>query len=1500
MKTQNPTQLRMQNSPAASNPPSALDRLWLLLIVIAGLLGAVGAQAANQTWTNAPVNNFWANTNNWNAQAFPGGSNIVNSTDVAFFTNAIPLSGIGGAGNPITNDFQRSLKGLVFDTASCGAYVFGNSLNDNFLQICGTAVVTTNISITSDVTNPIVFKQAIRLVVPNSTNLRIDFTNNAVNPNASFFFTAITNSTASTRPLSLFLNGSNTGTNTIAYIDDQNAGSGAIQIFKEGTGLWILASSNDLPQKTSAGVLAGTFVEGGTLEVKDPWSLGAITGPNVVIQTNGILKVDGVTLLNGTLLNVGGLTLRNGGTLLANGTCTNNGIAIGNAGGTSVTVATTSASDSLIVTNNTGGAADTLLHISGPGTVVLDGTSSYLGKWTVDSGTLQLTNALALGNGNGANLNIAAGATFDVTPLGAVSYALATKALSASGTGNIPGTTAATIKAAPGGTVSLVAGAKDITLNFAPTSFTGDLTHPSLFVSQGTLALSGNGIIVNNVSGTPLGVGTYRVVEQASGSISSGGGYAAIVTGNGLAAGNIGVIQVSGGNLNLVVTTYTPLNLKWFGGLNGNAWDTAITANWTNGVSATVFNNADNAIFDPIGSANPTVNQTGTLVPTSITVDTSANNYTLAGSGVIAGTAGLTKISSGTLLIQSLNAYRGGTVISNGTLQVGVSNAVPNNGPGDVSVVSPGKLDLNGFDDTINALIGNGTVDNTAGTPSVLSIGFNGDAGTFSGIAQNSSGTLGLTKVGTGVETLTGANTYTGPTIVNAGILRVANTNALGSGNSPVIVNSGTLDLATNLVVDSLQGAGGTIINNSTTTTNVLIIQNISTNLSTYDGLIANGTSGRLSVYVKSGAFRMDGVQNTYSNGTIMASGTTLAIGALSGNIATSGRAGTGNVIASNAVTISLPSALSIAATMPNDIVTVDGATVTFISSSLGNFFNGAFFGSATATNVLTGNFSLGGNLDFSNFLGTVIFTNTVATRWANTTQTPGGDNTTFIMLPNATMFTRDNPAVRLGALWGSSSSSITGGGNAAGGTFWIGAKGVDSVYSGTISGTNNLVKTGTGVFTLDGGAGTNITSPDGGFTFATNLSASVANINIKGFVTVSNGVLKLVLPVVLTNSPGGDVPAPITLAGATAVLDASSMGYVSNEVDAADNVTVTNLVYYTNGVLEIAANQLLGGFGTIRGSVMARPGSVLNPGYTGVTRNTNNVFIMTNGVGTGILNVTNNVNISGTVNFRLNRTNAVNADELAAATFTINPTATVTVTNVGPPLQGGEVFHLFNHPVSGFASVTLQSITPFTWTNNLAIDGTIIVSTSTNADLIGLLITPAGALSPAFNSNILSYATTEAYSNGSITVTVTNANTSATNKVIYNGVTNIVASATASGALLLNSNPAITNVVTVQVTSQDGLTVKTYVVNVARLVNQSAVTLTNSIGGGNLTLTWPVDHTTYRLLEQTNSLAVGLAHNANNTNNWFVVPGSAATNQIIIPLVNLTNGTVFFRLIYP
>ena len=96
-----------------------------------------------------------------------------------------------------------------------------------------------------------------------------------------------------------------------------------------------------------------------------------------------------------------------------------------------------------------------------------------------------------------------------------------------------------------------------------------------------------------------------------------------------------------------------------------------------------------------------------------------------------------------------------------------------------------------------------------------------------------------------------------------------------------------------------------------------------------------------------------------------------------------------------------------------------------------------------------------------------------------------------------------------------------------------------------------------------------------------------------------------------------------------------------------------------------------------------------------------------------------------------------------------------------------------------------------------------------------------AGCLArQGFAPATFSYATTEAYGS-TPTVTAVDADLTAANQLIYNGATNALASGAPSSPLTLNPNPAVTNVVKVQVTAQDGVTVQTYTVNVKQLPSQ-------------------------------------------------------------------------------
>jgi len=184
-------------------------------------------------------------------------------------------------------------------------------------------------------------------------------------------------------------------------------------------------------------------------------------------------------------------------------------------------------------------------------------------------------------------------------------------------------------------------------------------------------------------------------------------------------------------------------------------------------------------------------------------------------------------------------------------------------------------------------------------------------------------------------------------------------------------------------------------------------------------------------------------------------------------------------------------------------------------------------------------------------------------------------------------------------------------------------------------------------------------------------------------------------------------------------------------------------------------------------------------------------------------------------------------------------------------------------------------------------------VPPSTNAYLTSLTLNPALSFSPAFAANGVNYAATEAYGS-SPTVTVTNADQTATNQLIYNGATNVLGSGVASAPLTLTL--ATTNMLQVQVTAQDGSTKQTYTVNILEQPSQTKPVLADSVADGTLNLTWPADHLGYRLLMQTNNLNLGVSVNPND---WTTVPGSTATNAASLS-IPITNFNEYYRLVYP
>ena len=135
-----------------------------------------------------------------------------------------------------------------------------------------------------------------------------------------------------------------------------------------------------------------------------------------------------------------------------------------------------------------------------------------------------------------------------------------------------------------------------------------------------------------------------------------------------------GSLSVAGSTLYLNVTAATePLRWALAG---GGAWDVNATQNWKdNAGGVTAYQEAgavgDSVVLDDTYISSPTAITLDTTVsPLKLTASNASHDYTVSGSGMIAGETGLTKTGGGRLTLNTANTYAGASVISGGTLSV--------------------------------------------------------------------------------------------------------------------------------------------------------------------------------------------------------------------------------------------------------------------------------------------------------------------------------------------------------------------------------------------------------------------------------------------------------------------------------------------------------------------------------------------------------------------------------------------------------------------------------------------------------------------------------------------------------------------------------------------------------------------------------------------------------------------------------------------------------------
>ena len=498
--------------------------------------------------------------------------------------------------------------------------------------------------------------------------------------------------------------------------------SGTGGIAKAGAGTLQLSGNNSYA--------GGTFLTAGILKVTADNNLGAATGA---------LTFNGGTLQFGSGFNTARNITLNGGTVDTNGFNTTFSGQI----------------------NGPGSLAKT-----GAGVLTLSGNSNYSGATFINQGTVRAGAANAF-SPNSA-FTVASGATLDLNGFGQAIGSLAgvgTVTLGAAALtagGDNTSTTFSGIMSGTGGLIKT--GGGTLTLSGVNT-YTGGTA-----INAGTLAVTTDANLGAASSGLTFGGGTLQFLAGFTsnrGTTLSAGGGAFDTNGNsatlGGTIGGIGGVTKSGaGTLTLSgVNTYT-------GGTAINAGTLAVTADANLGAAGGGLAFGGGTLQFLAGFAS---NRGTTLSAGGGTFDTNGNSATLG--GMIGGVGGLTKSGAGTLTLSGAGTYTGATNVNVGTLRAGATNTFSSNSA--FTVAAGATLDLNGFNQTIGSLAGVGNV--TLGS-ATLTTGNDNTNTTFSGVI---SGTGGLVKIGTGTLTLTSANTYTGPTIVSAGVLQVGNGGTVGN-----------------------------------------------------------------------------------------------------------------------------------------------------------------------------------------------------------------------------------------------------------------------------------------------------------------------------------------------------------------------------------------------------------------------------------------------------------------------------------------------------------------------------------------------------------------------------------------------------------------------------------------------------------------------------------------------------------------------------------------------
>lgn len=378
----------------------------------------------------------------------------------------------------------------------------------------------------------------------------------------------------------------------------------------------------------------------------------------------------------------------------------------------------------------------------------------------------------------------------------------------------------------------------------------------------------------------------------------------------------------------------------------------ALTANDTSSISLGSYS-------DLYLGATTTATLSGALTPANGAYRLGGGTGTLTVSSALANTGGATTLEvHGHVILSGTNTFTGGTVLGAGALSIANASAI--GGTSSSIAFAGGTLQVTGT--TLTNL--NGHTVNWSTFDGGLDIASAGNAFT---VGQNISGGGGLAKLGAGTLVLSGSNSFSGDTTVDAGTLTVGSAYALpsGTGKGDVIVD-GTLDLnGYDITVNGLAG-NGSVTTSQTGALTLTVGANDQT--SSFAGAIEDGDGTVALAKIGGGTLALTG-NSTYTGDTDVQAGVLSLDGNLNSHVTDHGGAVAGWFFRDPDLAVAVRNALGLAPQAilaPNDLASLYSLT---LDSNVISDLKGLEHATNLYTlTVVPGDFSIAGTLSDAEF----------------------------------------------------------------------------------------------------------------------------------------------------------------------------------------------------------------------------------------------------------------------------------------------------------------------------------------------------------------------------------------------------------------------------------------------------------------------------------------------------------------------------------------------------